>query len=150
MKLAFAYLFFHGVEKRSVGGMGSNYTHGGKGVAVAKPRPAGYSADMNTETGLVMTTFPDSVTAAKVLDGLLENRLAACVQTMPIQSAYRWKGTVNRESEVLALIKTKGSLYPEAEAFIKARHPYETPEIVLIPITAGFAGYLQWINGETQ
>lgn len=105
---------------------------------------------MNTETGLVMTTFPDPDTAAKVLDELLENRLAACVQTMPIQSAYRWKGAVNRENETLALIKTKVALYPEVEAFIKARHPYVVPEIILLPITAGSAAYLKWIEGETR
>ena len=105
---------------------------------------------MNTETGLVMTTFPDPATAAKVLDGLLENRLAACVQTLPIQSAYYWKGAVNREAEVLALIKTKVKLYSEVEAFIKSRHPYETPEIILLPITAGHADYLRWIMEETK
>jgi periplasmic divalent cation tolerance protein len=105
---------------------------------------------MNMETGLVLTTFPDPAAAAKVLDGLLESRLAACVQTLPIQSAYRWKGAVNRDNETLALIKTKTALYPEVEAYLKARHPYETPEIVLLPIAAGFAGYLQWIADETQ
>ena len=104
---------------------------------------------MNTEVGVVMTTFPDADVAAKVLDGLLESRLAACVQTMPVQSAYRWKGAVNREAEVLALIKTTGSRYPEVEAFLRARHPYEVPEIVWLPIAAGFAGYLQWIEEET-
>jgi periplasmic divalent cation tolerance protein len=105
---------------------------------------------MNTETGVVMATFPDTASAAAVLDGLLESRLAACVQTMPIQSAYRWKGAVNRETEVLALIKTRVALYPEVEVFIKSRHPYETPEIVLMDIAAGFAGYLQWIGDETK
>ena len=102
------------------------------------------------EAGVAMTTFPDAETAGKVLDGLLEGRLAACVQTMPIQSAYRWKGAVNREAEVLALIKTKRSLYPQIEAFIRARHPYAVPEIVWLPIAAGFAGYLRWIGDETK
>ncbi len=105
---------------------------------------------MNTQTGLVLSTFSDSAAAAKVLDGLLENRLAACVQTMPIQSAYRWKGAVNREAEVLALIKTKASLYPEVEAFIRSAHPYEVPEIIWVPIAAGLPAYLQWIAGETK
>ena len=105
---------------------------------------------MNMATGLAMTTFPDSAVAAKILDGLLENRLAACVQTMPIQSAYRWKGAVNRENEVLALIKTKASLYPEVEAFVRAAHPYETPEIVWLPFAAGLPEYLRWIAAETK
>lgn len=105
---------------------------------------------MNMETGLVMTTFPNPATAAKVLDGLLENRLAACVQTLPIQSAYRWKGAVNRENETLALIKTKAALYSEIEAFIRTHHPYEVPEIILLPIAAGLADYLRWIMEETK
>ena len=108
------------------------------------PGPAG------PECAVVLTTFPDAAAAAPILDGLLEARLAACVQTLPIQSAYRWKGAVNRDSEILALIKTKTALYPEVEAFLKARHPYETPEILLIPVAAGLAAYLQWIGAETK
>ena len=105
---------------------------------------------MNTEFGMVWTTFPDAAAAQKVLDGLLEKRLAACVQTLSIQSTYRWKGAVHREPEVLALIKTKAALYPEVEASIRAAHSYETPEIIFVPIAAGSAGYLQWIAAETR
>ena len=106
---------------------------------------------MNMEpAGVAWTTFPDSAAAAKILDGLLENRLAACVQTLPVQSAYRWKGAVNRDNEVLALIKTKTALYPEVEAFIRAAHPYETPEIVYLPFAAGLPAYLDWIAAETK
>ncbi len=104
---------------------------------------------MNTEVGVVMVTFPDAEEAENVIDGLLESRLAACVQTMPIQSVYRWKGEVKRDSEVLVLIKTKVALYPEVEAFVRARHSYEVPEILLLPVTAGFAAYLQWVGDET-
>ena len=101
-------------------------------------------------TGVALTTFPDAAVAARILDGLLENRLAACVQTLPVQSAYRWKGAVNRDAEVLALIKTKAALYPEVEAFIRAAHPYETPEIVFLPFAAGLPAYLGWIAAETK
>ena len=105
---------------------------------------------MNTEAGVVMTTFPNPEVAARVLDGLLEKRLAACVQTMPIQSAYRWQGAVNREAEVLALIKTQRGRFPEVEAHLRAEHPYEVPEILLLPAVAGSAAYLQWIAAETK
>ncbi len=97
-----------------------------------------------------MTTFPDEETADRVLDGLLEQRLAACIQTLPIRSAYRWKGTVNRDPEILALIKTRTALYPEVEAFLKDRHPYENPEILLLPAAAGALAYLNWIDAETR
>ena len=105
---------------------------------------------MNAQYGLAMTTCPDPEIGKKLADGLLENRLAACVQTLPIQSAYRWKGAIQREPEILLLIKTKAALYPEVEAHLRANHPYETPEIVWLPIAAGFAGYLAWIDAETK
>ena len=119
-------------------------------VAVVLGGVPRYAAGMNTEVGVVMTTFPDEQTAARVLDGLLEKRLAACVQTMPIQSAYRWQGAVNREGEVLALIKTKQELFREVEEHLRTKHPYEVPEILLLPAAAGSAAYLQWIAAETK
>ena len=105
---------------------------------------------MNAEYGIAMATFPDAEAADRILNGLLDQRLAACAQTMPIHSAYRWQGAVNRDSEVLALIKTKAALYPEVEAFILARHPYEVPEIVWLPIAAGSEAYLRWMGEETK
>jgi len=105
---------------------------------------------MNTEYGMVLTTFSDPETGRRLAEGLLEKRLAACVQTLPIQSAYRWKGAIQHEAETMMLIKTKASLYPEVEAFLRATHSYEVPEIVWIPIEAGFAGYLGWIGDETK
>ncbi len=105
---------------------------------------------MNTTYGMVLTTVSDPEVKTRLVDGLLEKRLAACVQAMPIQSTYRWKGQVQREEEVLLLIKTKVSLYPEVEAFLRATHDYEVPEIVLVPIEAGLAAYLQWVDAETK
>ena len=104
---------------------------------------------MNAQYGLAMTTCPDPEIGRKLADGLLENRLAACVQALPIHSAYRWKGAIQREPETLALIKTQAALYPEVEAFIRSVHDYETPEIVFIPIAAGSAAYLRWLADET-
>ena len=105
---------------------------------------------MNAQYGLAMTTCPDPEIGRKLADGLLENRLAACVQALLIHSAYRWKGAIQREPEILLLIKTKAALYPEVEAYLRANHPYETPEILWLPIAAGFAGYLAWIDAETK
>ena len=105
---------------------------------------------MNAEYGMAMTTCPDPEIGQKLADGLLEKRLAACVQTLPIHSAYRWKGAIQREPEILLLIKTKAALYPEVEAYLRTVHPYETPEILWLPIAAGFAGYLAWLDAETK
>lgn len=105
---------------------------------------------METEFGIVLTTVAEPEIARRLADGLLEKRLAACVQSLPIHSAYRWKGALQREPEILLLIKTKAALYPEVEAFIRSAHSYETPEIVWLPIAAGFAGYLAWLGAETK
>ena len=105
---------------------------------------------MDAKFGMVLTTVAEPDIARRLADGLLEKRLAACVQTLPIHSAYRWKGAIQREPEILLLIKTKAALYPEVEAYLRANHPYETPEIVWLPIAAGFAGYLAWIDAETK
>ncbi len=109
-----------------------------------------YLFGMNSGHGMVMTTFPDPEAARRIADGLLERHLAACVQTLPIQSAYRWKGAVHHEAEILALIKTRVALYPAVEAYLRSVHPYETPEIVLTPLTGGLLEYLGWIDSETE
>ena len=109
-----------------------------------------YPVPMAMEYGIAATTFSDPETGRRIAEGLLERRLAACVQTFPIQSAYRWKGAVQREPETLMWIKTRAALYPEVEAFIRSVHTYETPEIVWLPIAGGSPAYLKWIGDETK
>jgi periplasmic divalent cation tolerance protein len=77
---------------------------------------------------------------------LIENRLAACVQIMPIKSFYEWKGEICKEEERLLLIKTKSSLYPGIEDLILKNHPYEVPEILMVHSTGGLEKYLTWIE----
>ena len=105
---------------------------------------------MEPEFGIVLTTVATPEDAQRLADGLLEQRLAACVQTLAIQSAYRWKGAVQREPEQLLLIKTRAALYPAVEAYLRAHHPYEVPEIVRVPIAAGSPDYLRWLAAETN
>ena len=77
---------------------------------------------------------------------LVERRLAACVQVMPIRSMYRWKGEVARDDEFLLLIKTTSSRYQEVESFIRENHPYEVPEVIRLDVTAGLDAYLSWMR----
>ena len=104
---------------------------------------------MEPEFGIVLTTVATPDDARRLADGLLEKRLAACVQILAIQSAYRWKGAVQREPEQLLLIKTRVALYSAVEAHLRAHHPYEVPEIVRVPIAAGSPDYLRWLAAET-
>ena len=94
----------------------------------------------------------DSEDGANTLQSvILEHRAAACVQIIgPISSAYWWEGQIEEAQEWLCVAKTRGSEYQRLESLIKENHPYETPEIIAIPIIAGSEDYLQWIKTETQ
>ena len=105
---------------------------------------------MEPEFGIVLTTVATPDDARRLANGLLDQHLAACVQTLPIQSAYRWEGELRRDPEILALIKTQAALYPEVETFLGAHHPYEEPEILRVPVTGGSPGYLRWLAAETR
>jgi len=97
---------------------------------------------------MVLTTFADPAVEQRVVDGLLGERLAACVQTVPVSSVYRWKGEICRDAETLALIKTTDARYGDVEAFIRKHHDYECPEIVRIPLDGGSGDYLAWIGQQ--
>jgi periplasmic divalent cation tolerance protein len=99
----------------------------------------------------VTTTTETKEQAENIAQHLVEAKLAACVQIVgPITSIYRWKGKVENTQEWLCLIKTRDDLYNKVEAAIKNQHPYETPEIIAVPIVKGSKEYLQWISEETE
>jgi len=85
----------------------------------------------------------------KMAGALVEKQLAACVQVSgPITSTYRWEGEVEKEQEWLCTIKTKRSLWGKVEEAIKALHPYDVPQIMVLPVVAGSSEYLGWIGGQ--
>ena len=96
---------------------------------------------------LVLCTCPSQQEADAVATALLGERLAACVNQLPgIRSLYRWKGRITRDDEVLLLIKTSADLLASLEKMIKTLHPYTVPEIIAVPVIAGSAEYLGWIE----
>ena len=100
---------------------------------------------------LVITNLPDRESAQRVADALIENRAAACVNILAqCTSVYRWQGKVETANEVPLLIKTTRNAYARVEAIICAHHPYELPEIIAVPVSAGLPDYLQWVSQETQ
>jgi len=100
---------------------------------------------------LVLTTLPDQETAENLARGLVDARVAACVNILaPCRSIYRWRGEIRTEGEVPMLIKTSQNAYPALENWLRQAHPYELPEIVAVPVEAGLNAYLGWIAQETQ
>lgn len=99
----------------------------------------------------ISTTTETKEQAQKIAKYLVEQKLAACVQISgPIESTYRWKGKVETAQEWLCQIKTRTSLFKKVEAAIKKLHPYETPEIIAVPIIKGSKEYLNWLDDETE
>jgi periplasmic divalent cation tolerance protein len=100
-----------------------------------------------TERYIITLTACANRGDARVLAAaLLEARLAACVQMLPIESAYVWDGTVQNDDEVLLLIKGRASDFAAVKSLILRLHSYELPEVIQIPITDGFDRYLAWLN----
>ena len=92
-------------------------------------------------------TFPSSAEAERVARVLVDERLAACVSCLPVQSTYRWQGAIESQGEVLALIKTTAARFEALCARVVALHPYQVPEVIATPIAAGHPPYLAWLAG---
>ena len=103
------------------------------------------------ETLLVLTNMPDRQSAERLAQSLVEARLAACVNILaPCASVYMWKGSVESADEHPMLIKTTRDRYAALEERIRSGHPYELPEIIAVPVTAGLTAYLEWVAAETR
>lgn len=76
--------------------------------------------------------------------------MRACVQIQEIKSYYWWNGEINKDAEQLVCFKTTTDKYGALERTIIANHTYDTPEILQVPVTAGFEKYLGWIQKETN
>ena len=104
-----------------------------------------------TDCVQVLTTAGSEEEAERIAELLVERRLAACVQVVgPIASRYRWQGAIEEEREWQCLAKTTRAAYDAVEAAIREAHSYEEPEIIAIPIVAGSAGYLAWIEANVD
>jgi periplasmic divalent cation tolerance protein len=103
------------------------------------------------QTLLILTNLPDEASAHVLATALVTERLAACVNILaPCHSVYRWQDEIERAQEIPLLIKTTATRYAALEAAIRARHPYELPEIIAVPIAHGLPEYLKWLIAETR
>lgn len=99
---------------------------------------------------LVLTTLPDRDAARTLARALVEERLAACVSIgAAVESLYHWDGAIETATEVPLVAKTRAALFERVAASIRARHPYELPEIIAVPVIDGSTDYLAWLDRET-
>jgi periplasmic divalent cation tolerance protein len=112
------------------------------------PDPAG---DTVTDVIQVFTTLDSQQAADNLGRTLVERRLAACAQVLgPISSTYWWEGAVESAEEWLCLIKTTWDAYGALEQAICESHPYDVPEILAVPVSAGHSAYLDWLRAQVS
>ena len=100
---------------------------------------------------VVFCTCPDEKTARALAAGLLEEKLAACVNVLPgIRSIYRWQDEVKDDSEVLMVVKTTQPNLERLTQWLEHHHPYDLPEVIALPVSGGSPGYLDWVAQETK
>ena len=103
-----------------------------------------------SDVRLVLVNMPDPDSARTMAHLLVTQRLAACVNLLPgVTSVYRWNDAVECAEEVTLLIKTTAAAWPALERQVRQSHPYDVPEILQLPVSAGYAPYLSWVVSET-
>jgi periplasmic divalent cation tolerance protein len=99
---------------------------------------------------VVLMTVPDVATGEEIVRLLVEERLAACGTLLPgAVSIYRWQGEVERAEECVVLLKTLASREVRLVERAAALHPYEVPELLVLPVVAGLPSYLTWVGDAT-
>lgn len=104
----------------------------------------------SVDVSLVLTTVPDQETGERIVRQLVDERLVACGNLVPgITSIYRWQGAVQREGEVLLLLKTRAGAVERLFRRVPEIHPYDVPELLAFPVGAGHPPYCGWVADET-
>ncbi|MBD0689037.1 divalent-cation tolerance protein CutA [Streptomyces sp. CBMA123] len=105
---------------------------------------------VNGQGFVVVTTTHESEEQARALaSAVVRERLAACAQVYPVRSVFWWEGEVRDAEEWRIDLKTRAELADRLAGFVAERHPYETPEVIAVPVVSGSPGYLRWVAGET-
>jgi len=104
-----------------------------------------------TEALVVLITAPSSEEGEAIARALVEEKLAACVNVIPgMTSFYRWRGELQREGEVLLVVKSRRGLFDRLAARVRELHSYQVPEIIALPVIVGDEDYLRWLSEATQ
>lgn len=104
-----------------------------------------------TDVVLILTTVPDGARAEAIARSLVDERLAACVNVLAtMTSFYRWQGKIEQEQERQIVIKTTRDRVAAVQARLVDLHAYEVPEFLVLPVSDGSTGYLDWVRNETR
>ena len=102
-----------------------------------------------SEVRVVLVTAPDEEVAGSLARALVTERLAACANLVPrVRSIYRWEGEVQDDPEVLIVLKTREDRCDALAARVRDLHPYDVPEVVVLPVGGGSRAYLEWVIAE--
>lgn len=100
---------------------------------------------------VVLCTAPDEATAQDLAAKVLGDQLAACVTILPgASSLYYWEGKLEQEYEVQMVLKTSPAHQQALLDSLKAHHPYQTPELLILPVIHGDSDYLSWLNASLR
>ena len=100
---------------------------------------------------VAIVTAKDEEEAASIAKALVTERLAACANIIKgVRSIYSWKGDLCDDSECIMVIKTRAGLFDALAARVKELHSYYVPEVIAVPVTAGFKPYLDWVLENTR
>ena len=106
---------------------------------------------MSPDVRVVLMTAPDGETGERLGSALVEERLAACANVVPsVTSIYRWGGRVERAGEVLLILKTTEDRVAALRERAVGLHPYELPELLVLPVLEGHEPYLGWVRQESR
>jgi len=101
------------------------------------------------EFRVALVTAPDLKTARRLARAALQKRLIACANIVPkIESHYRWQGKIERSAETLLIFKTTSARLAALETLVIDLHPYDTPEFVVLTLSAGNRRYLDWLESS--
>ena len=104
-----------------------------------------------TDVVLALVSVPDAATGRRIADELVDSRLAACVKVgAPVRSTYRWKGVVQRAEEWRVEIVTTAPAGARVAGAVRAVHPDEVPEVVVVPVADGDDAYLAWVGEQVD
>ncbi|MDA1307656.1 MAG: divalent-cation tolerance protein CutA [Acidobacteria bacterium] len=102
-----------------------------------------------TDVVLILTTVPEDFVTSGFTRTLVDAGHAACVSVFPpMESTFRWEGVVETTRERQVVIKTTSDRVAAVEAAITAAHPYDVPELLVLPVSGGGAAYLAWVAGR--